>query len=76
MCAQFLEKEVPDEPFPNTNNPAGFEARVQDWFAQNQRKALRNLGILGATFMAISALTIWRIAPDSAVGFLKAMKAL
>lgn len=62
---QFLGKDVPNEDFPRTNNPAGFEKRVEEWFAVNQAKALRNIGILGAAGVAITALVAWRVAPDA-----------
>lgn len=60
---QFLGKEVPDEEFPRTNNPAGFERKVGDWMAANQAKAKRNLLILGGLAVAVTALTSWRFAP-------------
>lgn len=71
---QFLGKEVRDEEFPHINSPAGFETRVQEWFAQSQARALRNLGIMGALFMGISAFAVWRLAPGRVESALKAVK--
>ena len=59
---------MPDEPFPKTNNPAGFELRVEQWFAANKSTALRNLGLLSATIVAITAGLLWKLAPNPVEG--------
>jgi hypothetical protein len=48
LC-KFLDKPVPDEPFPRTNDAAGFEGR-KDAVVKNQgARALRNIGFILAT---------------------------
>ena len=61
---KFLDKPIPDVPFPNTNNAAGFEKRVEQWFSETHRTYVRNLSIfVGVIALGIGA-AIWRLAQD------------
>ena len=73
LC-KFLGKEVPDEPFPKTNDPAGFAERGAQWFAMNQRKARRNLSVLGAMIVVGGAVLAWKIAPTRVKGIMDGLQ--
>ena len=52
---QFLGKGVPNEPFPRVNGPAGFDGRIEQWFEENNRQAIHNIGIVAAIVVAFFA---------------------
>jgi len=58
---QFLDKKVPDESFPRTNNPAGFESRVEVWMVELQTTMKRNLILFGAVLFGAAAFSGWRL---------------
>ena len=59
LC-QFLGKDVPEEPFPNVNNAAGFKGREKQamdlWFGQG----FKNIAKVGVVLAAIGA-AYWRL---------------
>lgn len=50
LC-RFLGKPRPDEPFPRTNNAAGFEGRTETFLRNVAGRAIRNMGL---TFAALA----------------------
>ncbi|KAK7943712.1 uncharacterized protein PG986_012825 [Apiospora aurea] len=44
LC-RFLEKPVPEEPFPNGNSSEEFKARIEELYAEFNRRADRNMAI-------------------------------
>jgi hypothetical protein len=49
---QFLGKEVPDEPFPNVNNPASFASKVDKYMKDEMATLKKNVGIIAALLVA------------------------
>ena len=61
MILQFLNKPVPDEPFPRTNDAAAFNNRVVECFARNDRVFKERLAIVSAFFACIGGgFWYWR----------------
>ena len=60
---QFLGKPVPNEPFPATNNVAGFQQRVADFFALQQKRQNRKM-IMASVLVGGLGLASWRLAPE------------
>ena len=55
LC-KFLDKPVPDEPFPHVNTGAGWEGQEMKLGKRYIMGAARNLFVLGATTAGIGAL--------------------
>lgn len=61
IIVQFLDKPVPDEPFPRTNDAAAFSGRMVDCFEKNDRVFKIRLGIVSAFFACIGGgIWYWR----------------
>jgi hypothetical protein len=45
LCT-FLGKEVPKEPFPRTNDGAGFDKKIEDAIKRSILVAVRNMGVV------------------------------
>lgn len=62
---------MPNEPFPRTNNAAGFEGRVEQYFAETQKRLIRNITLLSAALVAGVAVLTWKFAPERATNIAK-----
>lgn len=52
---EFLGKKVPSEPFPRTNDAAGFEKHKDELLAQCAKGAFTNMAITGAVLVTVIA---------------------
>ncbi|PGH00222.1 hypothetical protein GX51_05919 [Blastomyces parvus] len=60
LC-KFLGKEVPHgEPFPRTNDAAGFQGRVEEVIRKYGVRALKNIGLCFAFLVAVFAF-VWKL---------------
>lgn len=59
LCA-FLEKPVPDEPFPHVNAAAGWDGQEMRLGKRYILGALKNLALLGAIAVGIGAVYKYR----------------
>lgn len=57
LC-KFLDKPVPSEPFPRSNDAKGFEGRVDTVMKDTGTRAIRNLGIIIAV-LASGICAVW-----------------
>lgn len=67
---------MPDEPFPQTNNAAGFGGRIEQYFAETGRKAIRNVSLLTAGVIGVAGMLCWRLAPQHVDSALKNLQGL
>ena len=58
LC-KFLDKPVPDEPFPSTNNAAGFDAKTDKFMKIHMMRCFRNMG-LSITVLGLAVALAWR----------------
>ncbi len=63
-----MNKPVPDEPFPQTNDATGFEGRLEQYFGELNRKMIRNVSLLAAGVVGCAAVLCWRFAPQQVRG--------
>lgn len=63
LC-KFLGKEVPNEPLPKMNDRAGFQKRVANWHAENQKVLIRNVSMFIAVVAICAGAATWRFAPN------------
>lgn len=57
LC-QFLDKEVPEDPFPQGNHSSSFARRLQDEMKEYNDRALRNMLAMSATCLLLVVLYI------------------
>ncbi|RAL10231.1 sulfotransferase family protein [Aspergillus homomorphus CBS 101889] len=57
LC-EFLGKDVPDEPFPRTNNGAGFVQRVEAKIGPRKKRAFMNMALTAASVGVLGAAIV------------------
>ncbi len=59
LCT-FLQKPIPDEPFPRVNNAVGFQGRIEKLTKRWLMEGLRNLAI-GIAILVVVLTVIWKM---------------
>ncbi|KAJ5823484.1 hypothetical protein N7447_005824 [Penicillium robsamsonii] len=60
LC-KFLDKPVPDTPFPRTNNPGAYSDRIDEYTKNRFNQCLRNMTLTAVTLGGITAVVVmWR----------------
>lgn len=71
---QFLGKPVPDEPFPNTNNAEGFQQRVANYYAAEQKNYRQNATVTLSLLVGTAGIALWKFAPEKTLGALNGLQ--
>jgi nitrate reductase NapE component len=66
--SQFLDKPIPNEPFPAVNNAEGFEQRKKDWYDILLRDSIQNMIIATSMLVGGFGFICWKIAPERLSG--------
>lgn len=59
LC-EFLNVPIPDEPFPRSNDAAGFQTNMDAHFLRHLKRAKRNFVLVLASLVAAGGYGYWR----------------